>query len=57
MDSFTEMLLDMLADEAIKAGSDLIRDGVQLVKRRLGGDASDEEIMAWLRAAQEGDAE
>lgn len=57
MDSFTEMLLDMLADEAIKAGSDLIRDGVQLVKRRLSGDASDEEIMAWLRAAQEGDAE
>lgn len=57
MDSLTEMMLDMLADEAVKAGSDLIRDGVDLVKRRLEGEATDEDIMQWLREAQDGESE
>ena len=46
-------VLVMLQDEAARLGSSLIEDGIRLVRDRLTGEASDEDIMRWLRAAQE----
>lgn len=52
MDSILKAILDRLGQEAITVGSDLIRDGVELVKARLTGEATDQQILDWLREAQ-----
>lgn len=54
MDDLVEKILDQLKDEAVDIGSDLIKDGVDLLKQHLEGRAGDEEIMAWLRQVQGG---
>ena len=46
-------VLVMLQDEAARLGSSLIEDGIKLVRDRLTGRASDEDVMIWLRAMQE----
>lgn len=55
MDEMMEAILEQLRAEASKIGADLIRDGLDLVEARLKGEATSEELMAWLRSAQ-GDA-
>ena len=46
-------VLAMLQAEAVRLGSSLIEDGVRLVRDRLTGEASDADVMIWLREIQD----
>lgn len=48
----TDMVLDLLENRVETLGTDLLRRGINLVKRSLNGDATEEEMWEWLRAAQ-----
>lgn len=56
IDGLAQELIDRLKNEAVEVGSEVLTDGVDLLKQYLEGRASDEAIMAWLRASQEGGA-
>lgn len=56
IDSLTKNLLDMLADQGTALARELLEKGIQLVRDRVDGRASDDAVMAWLREAQGGAA-
>lgn len=53
-DALLNSFLDMLKEEAIKIGSDLIREGLETVRERLSGDVSDETMIAYIKSKQKG---
>lgn len=53
VDQLTDAILERFREEAIELGSDLIQDGADLLEKHLEGQASDEEILAWLRRKHE----
>lgn len=56
IDSLTRNVLDILADQGTALARELLEKGIQLVRDRVDGRASDDAVMAWLREAQGGAA-
>lgn len=54
MDALTRSILDTLIDKGGELAKDLVLRGVQLVRDRVDGRASDAAVMQWLRDAQDG---
>lgn len=53
-DVLLDNFLDMLKEEAIKIGSDLIREGIETVRERLSGEVSDETLISYIKSKQKG---
>ena len=53
MDALTRSILDTLIERGGELAKDLVLRGVQLVRDRVDGNASDADVMAWLRSQQE----
>ena len=49
-------VLGAIKTEGVKLASSLIQRGADLLEKRLNGEATDEEILQWLRDAQDGAA-
>ena len=54
MDALTRSILDTLIERGGELAKDLVLRGVQLVRDRIDGNATDEAVMGWLRSAQDG---
>ena len=52
MDGLVRTILDEIRREAVAIGNAAIKKGVELLRDRLEGEATDEQIMAWLREVQ-----
>lgn len=52
MDGLSQVILDLIRREAVAIGSRYIEKGADLLRDRLRGEATDEQILEWLREAQ-----
>ena len=53
MDGILRIVLDQLAKEAARLGNEYIQKGLALIERLILGEATDAEIIAWLKTQQE----